>query len=175
MADATTRFCTAAEAEIYFVNLKNGGNSLKLNRNCNSSHWAEGCEPGWACSLDNEDHVDLENSRDIPARGSNCAACCEGFFCPQGLTCMMRKSLRLETVLVANLFDSFNSTCKVTCIIVLFHLLNLLLCAYSIKILIGSYIRYHMHSHLNGFVGPCSLPVGFLLPACYIQRGHRQL
>ncbi|XP_041998927.1 ABC transporter G family member 24-like [Salvia splendens] len=87
--DATRRFCTAAEAEIYFSNLKSGGDSLKLNRNCNSSHWVAGCEPGWACGLDNDDPVDLKNSRDIPPRGSDCDTCCEGFFCPQGLTCML--------------------------------------------------------------------------------------
>lgn len=87
--DATRRLCTAAEAEVYFSNLKNGGNYLKPNRNCNSSQWAEGCEPGWACSLDTDDPVDLKNSRDVPARGSGCDTCCEGFFCPQGLTCMI--------------------------------------------------------------------------------------
>ncbi|KAH6838256.1 P-loop containing nucleoside triphosphate hydrolases superfamily protein [Perilla frutescens var. hirtella] len=87
--DATRRVCTAAEAEVYFGNLKIGGNYQKPNRNCNSSHWPEGCEPGWACSLDNDDPVDLQNSRDIPARGSDCDTCCDGFFCPQGLTCMI--------------------------------------------------------------------------------------
>ena len=106
MTDATRRFCTAAEAEIYFSNLKSGGDSLKLNRNCNSSHWVAGCEPGWACGLDNDDPVDLKNSRDIPPRGSDCDTCCEGFFCPQGLTCMMRES---ESLLVAYLFASFTS------------------------------------------------------------------
>lgn len=95
LPDATRRLCTAAEAEVYFSNLKNGGNYLKPNRNCNSSQWAEGCEPGWACALDTDDPVDLKNSRDIPARRSGCDTCCEGFFCPQGLTCMIRKSVRV--------------------------------------------------------------------------------
>lgn len=91
-ADITQRFCTAAEAEIYFDNLKNGGNYLKPNRNCNSSHWVTGCEPGWACSTNNEEPVDPRDSRYIPERGFNCDACCEGFFCPYGITCMIRKS-----------------------------------------------------------------------------------
>ncbi|KAL8538643.1 hypothetical protein ACS0TY_000604 [Phlomoides rotata] len=87
--DITQRFCTAAEAEIYFDNLKNGGNYLKPNRNCNASHWATGCEPGWACSTNNEEPVDPRDSRYIPERGSHCDACCEGFFCPYGITCMI--------------------------------------------------------------------------------------
>ncbi|KAG8380526.1 hypothetical protein BUALT_Bualt06G0024800 [Buddleja alternifolia] len=87
--DVSRRLCTAAEVEIYFSNLRNGGNSLRPNRNCNTSYWVLGCEPGWACSTDNEEPVDLQNSREIPARGSTCDSCCEGFFCPYGITCMI--------------------------------------------------------------------------------------
>ncbi|KAI3458951.1 hypothetical protein Pfo_015614 [Paulownia fortunei] len=87
--DVTRRLCTAAEVAVYFDNLKNGGNYLKPNRNCNSSYWVPGCEPGWACSTDTEEPVDLKNSHDIPARGSDCDSCCEGFFCPYGITCMI--------------------------------------------------------------------------------------
>ncbi|KAL0303260.1 UNVERIFIED_CONTAM: ABC transporter G family member 24 [Sesamum radiatum] len=85
--DVTRRLCTAAEVEVYFNSLNNGG--LKPNRNCNSSYWLPGCEPGWACSAGTEEPVDLKNSQEIPARGSNCQSCCEGFFCPYGITCMI--------------------------------------------------------------------------------------
>ncbi|XP_011077275.1 ABC transporter G family member 24 [Sesamum indicum] len=85
--DVTRRLCTAAEVEVYFDSLNNGG--LKPNRNCNSSYWVPGCEPGWACSADTEEPVDLKNSQEIPARGSDCQSCCEGFFCPYGITCMI--------------------------------------------------------------------------------------
>ncbi|KAK6156348.1 hypothetical protein DH2020_010596 [Rehmannia glutinosa] len=80
--DVTRRLCTAAEVAVYLDNLRNGGNYLKPNRNCNSSRWVNGCEPGWACSTDDtEEQVDLKNSRDIPARGLDCA-CPLGSYCP---------------------------------------------------------------------------------------------
>ncbi|KAL0298777.1 UNVERIFIED_CONTAM: ABC transporter G family member 24 [Sesamum radiatum] len=85
--DVTRRLCTAAEVEVYFDSLNNGG--LKPNRNCNSSYWVPGCEPGWACNADTEEQVDIKNSQEIPARGSDCQSCCEGFFCPYGITCMI--------------------------------------------------------------------------------------
>lgn len=94
MADVTQRLCTAAEVAIYFENLQ-GGNYLKPNRNCNTSHWSSGCEPGWACRSDGEEPVDLKNSEYVPARGLNCGSCCEGFFCPHGITCTIRKSSRI--------------------------------------------------------------------------------
>ncbi|CAA2997206.1 ABC transporter G family member 24-like [Olea europaea subsp. europaea] len=85
--DITTRFCTIAEIKFYFSNLISGGSHLKPNRNCNLSYWLSGCEPGWACST--EDLVDLKNSHEIPRRASDCQSCCEGFFCPRGITCMI--------------------------------------------------------------------------------------
>ncbi|GKV46859.1 hypothetical protein SLEP1_g53820 [Rubroshorea leprosula] len=51
--------------------------------------WVSGCEPGWACSVGKDRKVDLKNSKDIPDRTETCAACCEGFFCPRGITCMI--------------------------------------------------------------------------------------
>ncbi|KAL3834153.1 hypothetical protein ACJIZ3_008889 [Penstemon smallii] len=90
--DVSRRLCTSAEVEVYFNNLRNGGgSSLRPNRNCNTSFWVAGCEPGWACSTDPQDQVDL-NSREMPTRGLDCDSCCEGFFCPYGITCMIRKS-----------------------------------------------------------------------------------
>ncbi|KAK4385963.1 ABC transporter G family member 24, partial [Sesamum angolense] len=63
---------------------------LKPNRNCNITKWLSGCEPGWACSAGLTHPVDFTDSHEIPARTSDCQPCCEGFFCPQGLTCMIR-------------------------------------------------------------------------------------
>ncbi|XP_028788979.1 ABC transporter G family member 24 isoform X2 [Neltuma alba] len=90
--DITRRFCTVAEVKSYFRSIteKIGSTSyLKPNRNCNLTSWGSGCEPGWACSTDPDQQVDLRTSQDIPARTTSCQACCEGFFCPQGLTCMI--------------------------------------------------------------------------------------
>lgn len=72
-------------------------NYLKPNKNCNLSSWVDGCEPGWACSAGSNKKVDLKNTNDMPARTSDCAACCEGFFCPHGLTCMIRKYILQTT------------------------------------------------------------------------------
>lgn len=96
--DITKRLCTAAEIKFYFNSffVSSGDSSfLKPNKNCNLTIWVSGCEPGWACSVGQDQQVDLGNSQDIPARTQNCESCCEGFFCPQGLTCMIRKFLRI--------------------------------------------------------------------------------
>ncbi|KMT17658.1 hypothetical protein BVRB_2g036040 isoform B [Beta vulgaris subsp. vulgaris] len=85
--DAASRLCTEAEVEFYLSSLSNGV-GLQANRNCNLTSWIAGCEPGWACSAGGEG-FDMENTQGIPARTSECKTCCEGFFCPQGLTCMM--------------------------------------------------------------------------------------
>ncbi|KAK1571068.1 hypothetical protein Q3G72_011560 [Acer saccharum] len=90
--DVTTqRICTAAEMKLYFYSFfeaSKGTVYLKPNRNCNLTSWGPGCEPGWACSV-GQQPVDLKDSRNIPARTQDCKTCCEGFFCPQGLTCMI--------------------------------------------------------------------------------------
>ncbi|XP_062172660.1 ABC transporter G family member 28 [Alnus glutinosa] len=91
--DLTQRLCTAAEIKFYFNSFFTSTSSkktnyLKPNKNCNLSSWVAGCEPGWACSAGSH-KVDLKNSKDIPVRTTNCAACCEGFFCPNGITCMI--------------------------------------------------------------------------------------
>lgn len=87
--DITRRLCTAAEMKFYFNSFFEGTNPLKPNKNCNLTAWIPGCEPGWACSSGSNQEVDLKNSRDIPARTLECQPCCEGFFCPRGLTCMI--------------------------------------------------------------------------------------
>ncbi|GKV34153.1 hypothetical protein SLEP1_g42564 [Rubroshorea leprosula] len=86
------RFCSAAEMKAYFNTFFEGSGSpnyLKPNKNCNLTSWLPGCEPGWACSLSPNQQVDLQNSHEIPSRSRDCDACCEGFFCPRGLTCMI--------------------------------------------------------------------------------------
>ncbi|XP_068639748.1 ABC transporter G family member 28-like isoform X1 [Aristolochia californica] len=90
--DLTKRFCTAAEIKFYFNSLfERGGktNYLKPNKNCNLTSWVDGCEPGWACSIGENEKVNLKRSEDMPSRTTNCQPCCEGFFCPHGLTCMI--------------------------------------------------------------------------------------
>ncbi|KAK1571116.1 hypothetical protein Q3G72_012117 [Acer saccharum] len=89
--DISQRVCTAAEMKFYFTSFfeaSKGAVYLKPNRNCNLASWVPGCEPGWACSV-GQQLVDLDDSRNIPARTQDCQTCCEGFFCPQGLTCMI--------------------------------------------------------------------------------------
>ncbi|PKA53280.1 Putative white-brown complex like protein 30 [Apostasia shenzhenica] len=94
--DLTPRLCNAAEIKFYFSSFyeSSGGNTaktniLKPNKNCNLSSWVPGCEPGWACSVGANQKVKLNDSKEIPARTTNCHPCCPGFFCPRGITCMM--------------------------------------------------------------------------------------
>ncbi|KAL0390083.1 UNVERIFIED_CONTAM: ABC transporter G family member 28 [Sesamum calycinum] len=95
--DAMQRLCTAAEAKFYGASLLQnaaGGsaqtkNFLKPNKNCNLSSWPSGCESGWACSAGQDKKVDLKESKEMPQRDLDCRPCCEGFFCPRGLTCMI--------------------------------------------------------------------------------------
>ncbi|KAH7856036.1 hypothetical protein Vadar_031911 [Vaccinium darrowii] len=87
--DISLRLCTAAEAKFYFNSFIEGGTQSVPNKNCNITSWVSGCEPGWACSVNPTVNVDLKNSEDIPSRTLDCQACCEGFFCPEGLTCMI--------------------------------------------------------------------------------------
>lgn len=91
--DLMQRICTAAEVKFYFNGLIESGskskNYLKPNKNCNLTTWVSGCEPGWACNVGKDKKVDLKNSKEMPLRTQDCAACCEGFFCPHGLTCMI--------------------------------------------------------------------------------------
>ncbi|XP_017414669.2 ABC transporter G family member 24 isoform X2 [Vigna angularis] len=90
--DIAKRLCTAAEVKFLLDSLlakSLSANYLKPNKNCNLTSWVSGCEPGWACSDLSSQKVDLKNSKEIPARTSNCQPCCEGFFCPHGITCMI--------------------------------------------------------------------------------------
>ncbi|KAK8965798.1 ABC transporter G family member 24 [Platanthera guangdongensis] len=90
--DLTQRLCTAAEIKFYFSSFFiDGGNSnfLRPNINCNLTSWVSGCEPGWACSVGEDQNVNLKDSINVPSRTKSCRPCCEGFFCPQGITCMI--------------------------------------------------------------------------------------
>ena len=95
--DVMARICTAAEVKFYldsYFSSKASSkrtNYLKPNKNCNLSSWVSGCEPGWACSSKRGQKVDYKNAKVIPSRTTNCRSCCEGFFCPHGITCMIRK------------------------------------------------------------------------------------
>ncbi|XP_071734574.1 ABC transporter G family member 24 [Rutidosis leptorrhynchoides] len=87
--DVTQRVCNSAELKFYFGGFFSGSNYLKPNINCNLTSRVSGCEPGWACAASPTDNVDLQDSKHIPARTLDCQPCCEGFFCPNGLTCMI--------------------------------------------------------------------------------------
>lgn len=95
LGDITQRMCTEAEIQAYgqsFASGKSGTRSsfLKPNINCNLSSWVNGCEPGWGCKANQK--VDIgSHKKGIPIRSVDCQPCCEGFFCPHGLTCMIRK------------------------------------------------------------------------------------
>ncbi|XP_010462231.1 PREDICTED: ABC transporter G family member 24 [Camelina sativa] len=92
--DIVGRICGTAEMKFYFNASFNKANDTEYwqwqpNVNCNLTAWDSGCEPGWGCSLDIIEQVDLPNSKDFPKRKKDCMTCCEGFFCPRGLTCMI--------------------------------------------------------------------------------------
>ncbi|CAJ2654476.1 unnamed protein product [Trifolium pratense] len=96
--DISQRMCTSGEIEAYARSFAAGdksagsgrtkANFLKPNKNCNLSSWVNGCEPGWGCKAN--DKVDVNNQKkEIPVRSVDCKPCCEGFFCPRGITCMI--------------------------------------------------------------------------------------
>lgn len=80
--------------KFYFSSfVDNGGtkNYLRPNKNCNLTSWVSGCEPGWACRAGKNQKINLQDSKTVPYRTVNCRPCCPGFFCPHGITCMIRK------------------------------------------------------------------------------------
>ncbi|EOA39665.1 hypothetical protein CARUB_v10008306mg [Capsella rubella] len=91
------RICGAAEMKFYLDAFLNKTHKIKNteylqpNVNCNRTSWPSGCEPGWGCSTlsPTEPVNQLQNHTQFPQRTENCMACCEGFFCPRGLTCMI--------------------------------------------------------------------------------------
>ncbi|KAG7638776.1 putative white-brown complex protein 30 [Arabidopsis thaliana] len=91
--DLTLRLCSAAEIKFYFSSFVRRDEAttvhVKPNINCNLAKWVSGCEPGWSCNADDEKRFDLNNGKILPSRTRKCQPCCEGFFCPQGLACMI--------------------------------------------------------------------------------------
>lgn len=85
----TSMICGQGEVELYVKTLARSRKSVRVSPNCNQDSWALGCQPGWACSTPDDKAPD----ESIPPRALNCRPCCPGFFCPRGLTCMMRKFL----------------------------------------------------------------------------------
>ncbi|XP_024985356.1 ABC transporter G family member 28-like [Cynara cardunculus var. scolymus] len=90
------RLCTAADIKFYVTVVseteKQGfktSSYVKGNTNCNLTSWVPGCEPGWACAVGKDVEVNLKNKDEMPFRTFDCQPCCEGFFCPTGLTCMI--------------------------------------------------------------------------------------
>ncbi|KAL1351943.1 hypothetical protein HN51_015858 [Arachis hypogaea] len=111
--DFRDRMCTAAEIRYYFRSLLQGGsdgNYVKPNRNCNLTSWVPGCEPGWSCSADEPIDLKKDNKEEIPSRVSNSQPCCEGFFCPEGLTCMI--TCPLGSYCPISTLDAQNGVCN---------------------------------------------------------------
>ncbi|KAL0862580.1 hypothetical protein Bca101_041698 [Brassica carinata] len=92
--DITLRLCSAAEIKFYFSSFLRRDEvttvHVKPNVNCNLAKWVSGCEPGWSCNADDDKKFDIKNGKVLPSRTRKCQPCCEGFFCPQGLACMIR-------------------------------------------------------------------------------------
>jgi hypothetical protein len=90
----------------YFDSLMGGddtaeANYVRPNVNCNRSSWIDGCEPGWACSAGADQKINLQDTKNMPYRPLKCQSCCPGFFCPHGLTCMIRKKANNQQRLAA--------------------------------------------------------------------------
>lgn len=84
----TDRLCGAAEIKSYFDNLQSV-NTPPPNQNCNSTSWGQACESGWSAAV--VGNTSLAAGQPIPERTLNPLPCCAGFFCPRGLSCMLRE------------------------------------------------------------------------------------
>lgn len=76
-----------SEMRLYFANLATV-DTPPPNINCNATSWEQACEAGWAGRVSTSVNLDSEI---VPSRILNPLPCCEGFFCPRGLSCMIRK------------------------------------------------------------------------------------
>eukprot|EP00897_Mesotaenium_endlicherianum_P007271 jgi/Mesen1/6572/ME000336S05794 len=96
------RLCRPQELRLYLLSVWQGGGAVvQDNRNCNSSLWLDGCEPGFASHVvaEADAHTDADSdpsaavngtsSPQAPQRRAAAAPCCPGFFCPLGLACMI--------------------------------------------------------------------------------------
>ncbi|KAJ7289930.1 hypothetical protein O6H91_03G005400 [Diphasiastrum complanatum] len=86
------RLCTVGEIQIYVKSIRNVNDPPPIP-NCNQTHWSKGCDAGWASVVLDVPQANPQPSRNfstfIPKRATIGQPCCEGFFCPQGLSCMM--------------------------------------------------------------------------------------
>eukprot|EP00850_Spirogloea_muscicola_P018499 SM000170S02671 [mRNA] locus=s170:128164:135959:+ [translate_table: standard] len=94
----TGRLCRASEAKMYFESFESSYTSglplIPNNKNCDRSanRYMPACEAGFASDIIN---MPIETMSDFvveaPERNNTDtpAPCCEGFFCPQGLACMI--------------------------------------------------------------------------------------
>ncbi|KAI3791799.1 hypothetical protein L2E82_05662 [Cichorium intybus] len=100
LKDLPNRLCTVSELRVFFTSfLNNAGDKKSVSqshflgptRNCNLTSWSPGCEAGWASTVNPGQKYDYNETdpKKMPFRTSNSKPCCEGFFCPQGLTCMI--------------------------------------------------------------------------------------
>ncbi|XP_072956515.1 ABC transporter G family member 28-like isoform X2 [Typha angustifolia] len=90
--DLITRLCTKAEIKFYLNSLYSNKEItfFNPNKNCNLTSWLPGCEPGWACRIGQDQKTSPTDAADhMPSRTIDCRTCCEGFFCPHSITCMI--------------------------------------------------------------------------------------
>ncbi|KAJ7563432.1 hypothetical protein O6H91_03G109900 [Diphasiastrum complanatum] len=84
--------CSQGEIMFYIKWILDVAN-LPPSPNCNETHWSKGCDAGWASLLVDTSDVNQITSTNashyIPVRSLHDQPCCEGFFCPKGLNCMM--------------------------------------------------------------------------------------
>lgn len=91
------RLCTKAEVMLYLQTL--GQSPVGPTRNCQEypGRRLKGCYPGFASfTIQDPSPMDFHQERDVPWRTDrdrpiDQLACCPGFFCPEGLACMIRE------------------------------------------------------------------------------------
>lgn len=98
-ATMSQRLCVLAEVRLYFDNIENL-DKPKPNLNCNPRNWSGACEAGFSAQKLTPGGLDSEV---VPVRTSFKMPCCDGFFCPRGLTCMIRKFTSIVSALGTHL------------------------------------------------------------------------
>ncbi|KAF3441868.1 hypothetical protein FNV43_RR15783 [Rhamnella rubrinervis] len=105
--DITLRLCTAAEIRFYFNSFRDMRAKdtayLKPNKNCNLTSWSSGCEPGWGCSVGQDQKCCVDLTQELRVRESwlpflasiafDCVFCYHAFAtsCPLGSYCPIAK------------------------------------------------------------------------------------
>lgn len=100
LKDLPNRLCTVTQLRVFFTSfLNNTGDKKSVSqshflgptRNCYLTSWSPGCEAGWASTVNPGQKYDYNETdpKKMPSRPSNSKPYCEGFFCPQGFTCMI--------------------------------------------------------------------------------------